>query len=74
MTDETLTGYLNDITNAADMDAAKAVWDEAQAYCWNEYVPVINMGHQVAFYGSSDKLTGLNTYNGMHFWNVAVAE
>ena len=74
MTDETLTGYLNDITNASDMDAAKATWEEAQAYCWNEYVPIINMGHRVAFFGSSDKLTGLNTYNGMHFWNAAVAE
>ena len=74
MTDETMTKYLEDMNNADDMDAAKKVWEKAQAYCWNDYLPVINMGHQITYYSYSDKVEGVNTLNGMHFWNAGVRE
>lgn len=74
MTDETMTKYLEDMNNADDLDAAKKVWEEAQAYCWNDYLPVINMGHQITYYSYSDKVEGVNTLNGMHFWNAGVRE
>ena len=74
MTDETMTKYLEDMNNADDMDAAKKVWEKAQAYCWNDYLPIINMGHQITYYSYSDKVEGVNTLNGMHFWNAGVRE
>ena len=74
MTDETLGGYLNEIRDASDMDSAKAVWEKAQAYCWDEYLPLINVGHYLNFYAYSDSMEGINTYNGIHFWNAYAAE
>ena len=74
MTDETLCGYLNEIRDASDMDSAKAVWEKAQAYCWDEYLPLINVGHYLNFYAYSDSMEGINTYNGIHFWNAYEAE
>ena len=56
------------------MHSAKATWEKAQAYCWDEYLPLINVGHYLNFYAYSDSMEGINTYNGIHFWNAYAAE
>lgn len=72
--DDTLTGYLNDFNTAATLDEAKATWEAMQAYCLEDYLPALMLGHYESSIGYSEKLEGLQYYMGAYFWNARVAE
>ncbi len=70
--DPTLQEYMRDIGTSKTMEDAKAAWDKAQLYCWEDYVPVVGLGTQYSSYGLSDKVEGAQLYNGLFYWNVKV--
>jgi hypothetical protein len=60
------------IGSSSGLAEAKAVWDKAQAYCWTDYLPVTVLGMTYTAYGISDKVEGLQLYNGLYYWNAKV--
>lgn len=54
---------------ATTKDAAKTAWNVLQEYSW-DYLPLINVGHYIKCYAWSEKLSGVNTFNGVYFWNA----
>jgi hypothetical protein len=47
--DATLQEGLAAINSAVDKKAAIAKWNELQAYCWNDYMPVAKIGTTYTF-------------------------
>ena len=72
--DDKLTNYLTEFNTADSMEAAKATWEEMQAYCLQEYLPVLMLGHYESAIGYSKKLEGVQYYMGPYFWNARVAQ
>jgi peptide/nickel transport system substrate-binding protein len=70
--DEKLQRYLNDFFAAVTPEAAKAIWDEAQLYCWEWYMPIISLGHRINSYAWTDKLENVVTHEGIYFWNATI--
>ncbi len=68
--DRQLQNYMADFNSAVTKDDAKKAWDILQGYSW-EYLPLINAGHYVAAYAWNKKLSGLDTYGGVYFWNAS---
>jgi len=70
--DPTLQDYMLAIGTSKTMADAKAAWDRAQLYCWEDYVPVVVLGTKFTNYGLSDKVEGTQLFNGLFYWNVKV--
>ena len=63
-TDETFQNYISCFNQATTKDEAYQIWEELQAYCWNDYLPVINCGHyQECYAWNADTLSNVNIYN-----------
>ena len=43
--DEHLQELMRQMTTAGTREEAFAVWEEIQAYCYSDYVPILMMGH-----------------------------
>lgn len=73
-TDETFQNYISCFNQATTKDEAYQIWEELQAYCWNDYLPVINCGHyQECYAWNADTLSNVNIYNNIaHMWSVSV--
>ena len=73
-TDETFQSYISCFNQATTKDEAYQIWEELQAYCWNDYLPVINCGHyQDCYAWNADTLSNVNIYNNIaHMWSVSV--
>ena len=73
-TDETFQSYISCFNQATTKDEAYQIWEELQAYCWNDYLPVINCGHyQECYAWNADTLSNVNIYNNIaHMWSVSV--
>ncbi len=70
--DQTLQDDMLAIGTSKTMEEAKAAWDKAQLYCWEDYVPVVALGTQYTGYGLSDKVEGAQLFNGLFYWNTRV--
>ena len=73
-TDETFQNYISCFNQATTKDEAYQIWEELQAYCWNDYLPVINCGHyQECYAWNADTLSNVNIYNNIaHMWSGTV--
>lgn len=69
--DPKLQEYITKINTSSSRETARQVWEELQGYVW-ESLPVIHLGYYSNAYAWSDKVSGLNTYNGLFFWTVKV--
>ncbi|WP_368653850.1 ABC transporter substrate-binding protein [Ornithinibacillus sp. 4-3] len=72
--DEKVTALLDEIRGSATQADAENLWDELQAYLWNDYVPISLFGHYSAIIGAVDNLEGFKTFQGSIPWNTKVIE
>lgn len=72
--DDTLTSYLNEFNTSKSVDDAKAIWEKMQAYCLEDYIPAILLGHYNSAIAYSPKLKGINYYMSAYYWNAIVEE
>lgn len=62
------------LSHATDLSEAKKYWEEVQAYCWSDYVPVSKLGNRYIYDVASSNVKGLIFFEGPHMWNVTVEE
>lgn len=67
--DDTLHGLMNDFASASTMDEAVALWEEAQAYCW-DYLPILSAGSYLGNRAYSAKLHGLTIDRDVRLCNI----
>jgi peptide/nickel transport system substrate-binding protein len=72
--DPVLQEYHRKFYAAKSTDEAKKIWDEAQLYCWKDYLPIISVGHQNNIYSWNKKLEGVIVKEGLFFWNAVIKE
>ena len=74
-TDETYLDYLAQFNQATTKEAAYEIWETIQAYCWEEYLPVINCGHyQECYAWNGSTLSNINIYNNIaHMWSATMS-
>lgn len=72
--DAALSDYMNQIRISTDATEAKAIWDECQAYCWNEYLPIIKVADKYTYDAVSDKVAGLRYFQTPIWWDTVVYE
>ena len=65
---------MNQIRISTDATEAKAIWDECQAYCWNEYLPIIKVADKYTYDAVSDKVAGLRYFQTPIWWDTVVYE
>jgi len=70
--DEQLQEYFDLFYEADSTEEAKAIWDEAQLYCWSDYVPVLFLGNVVSARGWNSKVEGVISATGLFFWNAKI--
>ena len=73
-TDATFRDYLAQFNQATTREEAIQIWQTIQAYCWEEYLPIVNFGHyQECYAWNSDVLDNVIIYNNAaYFWNASI--
>lgn len=74
MEDEKVINLLSEIEFAPTQEEGKALWDELQAYVWNDYLPITRLGSFRDIYVSSSKVDGFDSSNGPILWNITLQE
>lgn len=72
--DEMLSNYMSSIRTSVDADAAKEIWDECQAYLWDEYLPIVKICDKYTYDATSDKMAELRYFQTPIWWNAVVYE
>ena len=74
-TDETYQAYISQFNQATTKEEAYKIWETIQAYCWNDYLPVINCGHyQECYAWNANTLSNVNIYNNIvHMWSASLS-
>ena len=74
-TDETYQAYISQFNQATTKEEAYKIWETIQAYCWNDYLPVINCGHyQECYAWNGNTLSNVNIYNNIvHMWSASLS-
>lgn len=72
--DETLSDYMSQIQSSTDADQAKEIWDECQAYCWDEYLPIIKVADKYTYDAMTKNMSDLRYFQTPIWWNAAVYE
>lgn len=79
----TWAGFTNDqaifdacdaINSSTSIEEAKEKWDDLQAYCWEESIPVTKLGSVFNYTVTSDKVDGFIYFNGPVIVNTTVSE
>lgn len=79
----TWAGFTNDqaifdacdaINSSTSIEEAKEKWDDLQAYCWEESLPVTKLGSVFNYTVTSDKVDGFIYFNGPVIVNTTVSE
>lgn len=60
--------------NSLTLDEAAVAWVDIQQYCWEEYLPVISLGHYVSHDVMNSHLEGVIYFNGGYYWNAYVPQ
>ncbi len=72
--DATLQDYLTQIAASTDETEAYELWNECQAYCWDEYLPIIKIADMYNYSVVTDQVAGLKYFQGPIYWNTVVYE
>ena len=72
--DPHLGELMGKMAHSTDPDEAKKFWEEAQYYCWNDYMPASKLGNRYIYDVASEKMKGLIFFEGPHMWNVTVED
>lgn len=72
--DPYLASLMEKLTHDTDSTEAKKAWEEAQDFCWREYIPVSKLGNRYIYDVASTRMKGLIFFEGPHMWNVTVEE
>lgn len=68
--DQKITDLLTKIRTASSQAEAKGLWEELQAYMWDDYLPFTLFGHYSTITTTSNKLEGFTPFQGAIPWNV----
>lgn len=72
--DAHLAELMGKLAHATDPQEAKKYWEEAQYYCWSDYVPASKLGNRYIYDVASSSVKDLIFFEGPHMWNVTVEE
>ncbi|MBQ8160783.1 MAG: peptide ABC transporter substrate-binding protein [Clostridia bacterium] len=72
--DETLQSMMLEMTTAATREEAFAAWEKIQAYCYEDYCPVLMLGHFHQAAACTNRLSGYNVFLTTNFWNAKLAK
>ena len=72
--DEHLADLMGKVSHSTDPAEAARYFEEVQAYCWNDYVPVSKLGDRFSYSVASSRVKGLTFLEALHMWNVTVEE
>lgn len=71
--DATIKEMIGRINASTSLDEAKAVWQELQGYCWEDYLPVSKLGDRIAYDAYTKRLVGLQSLEGGVYWSAGFA-
>ena len=72
--DPKLMDLMEKQAHSTSLDDAKKQWEEAQRYCWSDYMPMSKFGNRYIYDAASSKVKDLVFFEGPHMWNVTVEE
>ncbi|WP_368653287.1 ABC transporter substrate-binding protein [Ornithinibacillus sp. 4-3] len=70
--DEKIDELKNKIRQEMDKEKAKQIWEELQAYLWEDYLPVTTIGHRMKVAAVNNNVEGVETFDHPIYWNVKV--